>query len=151
MTAQREVDRAEAAGLVVSRREGRNRLVGANPDHPLFQPLRQVVVAAFGAPSVVAEEFAGVAGAERVLLFGSWVARYLGQDGPPPADVDVLVLGQDVDRAGVDAAADRAEKRLGLPVQATVRTLRAWEEASDPFLATVRGRPVVEVLERGGG
>lgn len=153
MTAQREVDLAEAAGLVVSRKEGRNRRVRANPDHPLFQPLCQVVLAAFGAPQIVAEEFASVAGGELVVLFGSWVARYLGEQGPQPEDVDVLVIGGDVDREAVDAAADRAERRLRLPVQATVRSLQAWRAAdggddADPFLATVRDRPILTVLER---
>jgi DNA-binding transcriptional ArsR family regulator len=39
-TAQREVDRAEAAGIVTSRYEGRNRRVPINPDHYLYKPLR---------------------------------------------------------------------------------------------------------------
>lgn len=153
MTAQREVDRAESAGLVVSRHEGRNRRVRGNPDHPLFQALRQVVVTAFGVPQVVAEEFAHIPGGDLVVLFGSWVARYLGEEGPQPADIDVLVVGDQVDREAVDAAADRAEQRLALPVQAMVRGARAWRaadepDADDPFLVTVRARPSLTVLER---
>ncbi len=89
-----------------------------------------MVLAAFGAPQVVAEEFAGIRGGERVVLFGSWAARYAGEDGPSPADVDVLVLGDEVDREAVDAAADRAERRIGLPVQVTVRSVRDWEDAT---------------------
>ena len=145
-TAQREVDRAEEAGIVASRHEGRNRRVRFNSDHHLAQPLRQVLLATFGAPAVVADEFAGVGGADEILLYGSWVARYQGHDGPPPHDIDVLVIGDDVDRAAVDAAAERAEQRLGLPVQAAIRRRDAWHEARDPFLATVRSRPHLTVL-----
>jgi DNA-binding transcriptional ArsR family regulator len=145
-TAQREVDRAEDAGVVISHHEGRNRRVRINPDHYLYQPLRQLLLATFGAPAIITEEFAGVRGAEQILLHGSWVARYEGQDGPPPRDIDVLVIGDDVDRADVDAAADRVERRLALPVQATIRSQDAWRAARDSFLATVKSRPHMTVL-----
>lgn len=146
MTAQREVDRADQAHVVVSHYEGRNRRVRINREHFLFEPLRRLLLAAFGAPQVVAEEFADVSGAQQVVVYGSWVARYFGEQGPPPHDVDVLVIGDEVDREQVDAAADRAERRLGLPVQATVRTSRAWAAVDDPFLTTVRDRPRLTVL-----
>lgn len=34
-----------------------------------------------------------VDGVERVLVFGSWACRHLGEPGPTPRDIDVLVLG----------------------------------------------------------
>jgi DNA-binding transcriptional ArsR family regulator len=145
-TVQREIDRAEDAGVVVSHHEGRNRRVRINTGHYLYQPLRQLLLATFGAPAIIADEFAGLRGAEQILLYGSWVARYEGQDGPPPRDIDVLVIGDDIDRAAVDAAADRAERRLALPVQATIRSQEAWYATRDPFVATVRSRPHMIVL-----
>ena len=74
-----------------------------------------------GPDAFVAEDFAGIEGAAAVLLFGSWAARYLGEPGRAPNDIDVLVIGEP-DRDAVDDAAKRAERRIGLPVQATVRT-----------------------------
>lgn len=82
-TAHRDVARLVDTGLVASRSVGRTRLYQANAD------------------------------VEAVLLFGSWAARYAGQDGPPPADIDVLVIGTP-HRAAVYAAADRAAARLHL-------------------------------------
>lgn len=144
-TAQREVDRAEAAGIVTSRYEGRNRRIRINPDHYLYQPLRQLLLATYGAPAILVEEF-GDLDADLVILYGSWAARYEGHDGRPPNDIDVLIIGDTIDRRAVDQAADRAERRLALPVQATIRTREAWCRADDPFTATVRSRPHLTLL-----
>lgn len=40
---------------------------------------------------MIAEEFP-IPGAEQVVIFGSWAARCAGEAGPPPHDLDVLVL-----------------------------------------------------------
>ncbi len=144
-TAQREVNRAEQAGIVTVRRVGPARLVRANPAHPMFTPLRQVILATYGPPVVVAQQFAGIDGAAAVILFGSWAARYAGEAGRAPNDIDVLVVG-DADRDVVDDAADRAEREIGLPVQATVRSLDQWRRARESFITEVKRRPLVAVL-----
>ena len=144
-TAQREVDRAEAAGIVASRYEGRNRRIRINANHYLYQPLRQLLLATYGAPAILAEEFGGL-DADLVIVYGSWAARYEGHDGKTPNDIDVLIVGDSIDRLAVDRAADRAERRLSLPVQATIRSSEAWRQADDPFIATVKSRPHLTLL-----
>jgi hypothetical protein len=79
------------------------------------------------------------------VLFGSWAARYLGEPGRAPNDIDVLVIGA-ADRDVVDDAAERAERRIGVPVQATARTRSQWESGRETFLHEVRSRPLVLVL-----
>ncbi|MGD9753791.1 MAG: ArsR family transcriptional regulator, partial [Acidimicrobiia bacterium] len=105
-TVQREIDRAEDAGLVTTEKIGPTRLVQANPGHPLYAAVRQLILATYGPPAIVAEEFASIEGADTVLLFGSWAARYLGEPGRGPNDIDVLVIGR-ADRDDVDDAAER--------------------------------------------
>ena len=144
-TVQREVSRAEKAGIVTTEKVGPTRLVRANRDHPLFDALSRVLLATYGPPAVVADEFQGIDAADAVLLFGSWAARYLGQPGRAPNDVDVLVIGSS-DRDAVDDAAERVERRVGLPVQATVRTRAQWEAVRESFIQEVRSRPLVLVL-----
>src|SRR5438132_254310 len=61
-TVQREVNRAERAGIVTVRRVGPARLVRANTVHVLFAPLRQLILATYGPPVVVARQFAGLDG-----------------------------------------------------------------------------------------
>lgn len=144
-TVQREVDRAEQAGIVTTEKIGPARLVRANTAHPLYDSVRRIILATYGPPAVIADEFDGLDRAEAVILFGSWAARYLGESGRAPNDIDVLVIG-DADRDAVDDAAERAERRIGLPVQATVRSRSQWVSARDTFIEDVRSRRLVVVL-----
>jgi hypothetical protein len=141
-TVTAEVRRLEHADLVRTRSVGRSKLVTANADNPYIRPLTELVTMAFGPPPVVAEEFADVAGIKDLWLYGSWAARYTGTAGRPPADVDVLVVG-DVDRDEVHDAARRAEHRLGREVNTTIRSRRAWKRADDAFASTVKSSPMV--------
>lgn len=145
-TVQREIGRAEAAGLVTSEKIGPARLVRANPAHPLYGPVAQLILATYGPPAIIAREFAELDGVDAVMLFGSWAARYLGEGGRAPNDIDVLVIGSP-DRDAVDDAAERAERVLGMPVQATVRSRAQWAAARDGFLQSVKDRPIVVVLD----
>ena len=143
-TLHREVIRLDQAGLIVSRTHGRNRLIRANLDHPASRALTQLLEITFGPKAVIAEEFA-IAGAEQVVIFGSWAARYAGEVGPPPHDIDVLVVGK-VDRADVYDAADRASARLGIEVNPVVRSPKQWAEPADALVAQIKESVHVTVL-----
>ena len=144
-TLHREVVRLDEAGLLSSRTLGRNRLVRANTAHPGAPALTQLLELTFGPKAVVAEEFA-IPGVEKVVIFGSWAARYAGQAGPPPHDIDVLVVGE-VDRADLYDAADRAQARLGIDVNPVVRTAAQWEHPQDALVAQIGDSPHTIVLD----
>jgi DNA-binding transcriptional ArsR family regulator len=143
-TAHRELARLEESGLLVGRQVGRSRLLRANDRHRAFAPLAQLLLVTFGPHVVIAEEFDDRVGADRVLVYGSWAARYDGVPGPAPGDVDVLVVGP-VRRAEVYAAAERAEARLGVPVNPVVRSEARWRDGGDPLVATIRSVPYLDV------
>ncbi|WP_244918331.1 helix-turn-helix domain-containing protein [Mycobacterium xenopi] len=146
--AQQEVERLVAAHVLRDRRQGRNRLISANPDHPAYMPLAQLALLTFGPHNILAEEFGAIEGVERVLIFGSWAARYTGQPGPPPNDIDVLVIGE-TSRMDVFDAADRAQKRIGVAVNPEQATTSQWANPSDwPLLKDIQQRPYVAVFPR---
>lgn len=149
-TVQREVSRLEDAGLVRTRKIGNTRLVQADTTSPSFEPLAELVLQAFGPKRVIAEETMGIHGVAEVLIFGSWAARYKGVPGPPPADIDVLVIGS-AKPADVHDAVRRAEKRLRRPVNATVRTMARWERGDDAFLRHARSAPHLVVWQQPKG
>lgn len=100
---------------------------------------------AFGVPHLVARALDKIAGIEQVSIYGSWAARYQGEQGPRPVgDVDVLVLGEP-DRDELFEATSTLENRLGRPIQITIRNPRWLETGSGSFHDTVVGRPLVEV------
>jgi len=144
-TLHREVVRLVESGLVASRTLGRNRLLRVNLDHPATPALTRLLEVTFGPKAVIGEEFA-IKGADQVMIFGSWAARYAGQKGPPPNDIDVLVIG-DIDRADLYEAADRAQVRLGIEVNPAVRTTRQWNAVADALIAQIKASPFTVVFD----
>lgn len=147
-SAQREVARAEQAGVISSRRLGSTRLVKV-ADSPLTRPLTDLLLRSFGPRQLLAEALTGLAGIEAAYLFGSWAARYAGQEGRAPADLDVLVIGRP-DRDELDEVAQRAGARLAREVNITIRSSQWWREGDDAFHAEVTRRPLVPILEPEG-
>jgi len=146
-TVAREVNRLGDAGILRIVRQGRGSLVSGNEANPALAPLRDLVAVAFGPRFVVAEEFAGMDGLAELVVFGSWAARYRGERGPVPVDVDVLVVGT-IDRTAVYDAADRAAHRLHREVNPTVMSVQRWtmpDETADPVVRALRGRPLVRL------
>lgn len=144
-TVHGEVRRLTDAGLILRREVGRSVMVRADTGNRVTGPLTELLMLSWGPPQVVAEEFAGLEGAEEVLIFGSWAARYRQRPGKPPHDLDVLVVGHP-NREDVYDAADRAQERLGLPVNPVIRSPEAWREAADPLVRQIQSGPFVEVL-----
>src|SRR5260370_9039125 len=102
----------------------------------------------FGGGLVVGEEFGGRGGVSQVIIYGSWAARYGGESGPAPRDVDVLLVGAP-DRDAAYEAARRAEERLGREVNVTIRGVQDWQSASDGVTPQLRASPLLEVPRRG--
>ena len=145
-TVLREAHRLVEAGLVRDRAVGRSRLLSAATDHRAAGPLTQLLALTFGPQPVLEDTFRDLKGVRSVHIYGSWAARYLGAPGPPPGDVDVIVVGSPA-RAGVYAASDAAQEKLGLPVNPTIRTVAQWEQASDSLVAQIRTSPLVTVFD----
>jgi DNA-binding transcriptional ArsR family regulator len=139
----REVERLVGGGILEDRRVGRSRLVKARTDTPLYRPLSEVISVTFGPLPLLAEALSGLAGVREAHIYGSWAARYRGEPGPPPGDVDVLVVGS----PDADTLFDLAEgvsRRLGREVNVHRVSPASWAaDSADPFLTSVRERPLV--------
>lgn len=68
-----------------------------------------------------------------------------GEAGPPPHDIDVLVVGE-VDRADLYDAADRARERLGIEVNPVLCSEEQWADPSDPLVAQIEKSAHLSVL-----
>jgi predicted nucleotidyltransferase len=106
--------------------------------------LRALLLKAYGPKSELADLVGDVDGVLEAYVFGSWAARYAGEWGSAPADVDVLFIG-DPDRIAVEDFEAAAEDRLGRPVQVTTVAPRVWSDSKTPFVRTIKGRPLVRI------
>lgn len=146
-TLQREAQRLAEVDLIRSRKIGRTRLYSANRTHPATGPLTQLVMMSFGPIEVIADEFA-IDGVEQVIIFGSWAARYANQPGPPPKDIDVLVIGA-ARELDVFAAADHAQQRIGIDVNPLRATPQQWAEPGEwPLMVEIHNRPHTTIYRR---
>jgi DNA-binding transcriptional ArsR family regulator len=141
-----EATRLAEAGLINARKRGNLRLVRAETDSLLSRPLTDLLAVTYGPLPVLTELLATVQGVAEAYIYGSWAARYRGEPGPIPVDVDVLVIGTAA-LDDLDDAAERAEQILRRPVN--IRRIRPeiWGQAdpADPFLRSVRSRPLVGI------
>jgi len=146
-TVSREVGRLSEVGLLRSVRRGRMRLVQANDQLPYYPELRGLLLKTVGPAAVLSHELASVEHIDEAFIFGSWAARYQGEGGPAPRDIDVLVIGEP-DLDAVYSACRRAEAGIRLDVNPIVRSKAAWRRRGPGFLAEVRNGPLVRVAER---
>lgn len=141
-TVFRETRRLLDAGLLRGERVGRALVLRAAEDNPATAPLRQLLVVTYGASHLIERALAGIAGIDEAFVHGSWAARFHGEHGGSPGDVDVLIVGQPARRT-VDAALADLESELGREVNVTYVSPERWNSPDDPFVTTVRARPLV--------
>jgi DNA-binding transcriptional ArsR family regulator len=147
-TVSREADRLVGSELITERRRGNLRLLQANTQTPLARPLTELLMLTYGPRAVLGEVLAAVSGVDEAYIYGSWAARYSGEPGAIPRDIDVLVVGDADDDALFDAA-HAAERILGREVNLRRVAPTTWHGGrDDPFLTSVRSRPLV-VIEVG--
>ncbi|MGH7545086.1 MAG: nucleotidyltransferase domain-containing protein [Gemmatimonadota bacterium] len=140
---QREVERLVGADLLTERRSGNRRYLRANDRHPLFQPIRDIVLKTEGLADVLRESL-GTRGIDFALVFGS-IASHHATAG---SDVDLLIVGS----LGLREAVRRlgpAHDRLGREINPVVWSRDEFERRrgrSDPFLRRLLEGPVVRVI-----
>ncbi len=143
-TVSDEVARLVTAELLTRRKVGRSNLLTPNSVNRLLAPLTAIVLATMGPHRLVRDAFSTLAGVDHLIIYGSWAARYRGEVGRPPNDLDVLVVGTP-DRAAVYDAAEAVEHRARLPVNPVIASSTRWADPADPLMIQIRSRPTVAI------
>jgi hypothetical protein len=141
-----EANRLAQAGLVREQRTGNMRLLSAETEGPLSRPLTDLMAVTYGPLPVLTACLADVRGVEHAFIYGSWAARYHDQPGPPPRDIDLLIVGE-ADPDDIEDAVQPARQQLRREVNVRRLPSASWNDRSptDPFLASIHERPLVEL------
>ncbi len=154
-TVQRDIELLEQTGIVHSMRVGKTRVVRVDPRCASLGELRALFEKTYGPPQILSELLAGLTGLTDAFIFGSWAARYAGEEGAAPGDIDLLVIGDDekLDANLVYKAAQTASQRLGREVNVSIVNEDEWRNDHNGFLDTIRERALLRLpeLPRGGG
>lgn len=113
---QRELKRLVAAGLVLRRVRGRQVHFRANPDSPVYDELRGLLLKTAGAVEVLRSALASLSDRVRFAFIYGSVAR---GDERRQSDIDLMVVG-DVSLGEVVKCLGPAQERLGREVNPTV-------------------------------
>lgn len=145
-TVSHEVARLVEAGLLDTRREGNRTLVRAEQDTTYSGDLRSLLTKAYGPLAAIRDRFDDLP-VTLVAVFGSWAERWTGSPGPPPNDIDLLVVG-DVSYEQVWEAVADLSSRLGIEVNPVLRDPDGWAQDDTPFATEVRNGPLVPAIDR---
>ncbi len=116
-----ELNRFESAGLLNSFSNGNKRMFKANPKHPLFMELRNIVLKHLGVDRIIEEVVSRLGDVNRVYLTGDLA---LGKD---TGIIDLVLVG-DVNREYLGNLVTKAEALLDRKIRYLVYNL---EEASE--------------------
>ena len=130
-TVQNELAMLLKAQLLLSRRDGNRRYYRANPAHPLFPDLRQLVLKTAGLRDVLAAALQHLPGIAVALVFGSLANGTAGA----ASDIDLLVIGD----TGLRALAPRLRpvaEQLGREINPVTMTATEFARgrSSNPLL-----------------
>ncbi len=117
-----ELGRLERLGLLVARREGREKYYRINDRHPLFPELKQMVYKTAGLGDVLRQAVGGTPGIDAAFIFGS-VAK---GDEHATSDIDLFVLGTP-DQTVLASALHEAEGRLGREINLVTMAAKEWQ------------------------
>ncbi|HWH25082.1 MAG TPA: hypothetical protein VNT53_00345 [Pseudolysinimonas sp.] len=144
-----EANRLVSSGFAVERRVGVARLLRAPDPSPLVNALRDLLTLSYGPATVIHDLVVDIDGLELAFIYGSWAARYLGERGPVPQDIDVALIGR-VSADDGDRVAQEAQRLLQKSVDVRRIPTDVWRSAepTNPFVLSLQDRPKVTVFER---
>jgi DNA-binding transcriptional ArsR family regulator len=142
-TVHQEVEKLVRADLLSERRDGNRRYLRANEHHPLFRPVREIVLKTDGLAGILHDAL-GSPGVEFSLVFGS-IAAATPKAG---SDVDLLIVGTISLRETVRRLRS-AHEILGreiVPVVWTPSEYTMRRDRKDPFLMRILEGPMIPVI-----
>ncbi len=144
-TVHREARRLIDAGIFNENKIGNAVVVEFNPDSPMTLPLRQLIETALGPVPILKDLLSRIDGIAAVYIFGSWAARTSGISGPPPSDIDVIIIGNP-EVGEIYKACRSAGLRLRQTVNPILMGENEWREPS-AFNESIKSRPLVTVID----
>jgi len=145
-TVSREVNRLADAGILKMQTVGRSRLVSANWELSWAEPLAQVLDRTIGPLARLSEALGELPEIVSAWVYGSWAERYHGMGGMPPRDIDVLVVGDDIDVIKLTVITDRVSDMIVLPVNTQTVSTAIWADPEPgSFIDQLRHRPLVSI------
>jgi hypothetical protein len=109
-----ELNRFERAGLLNSEREGNKKIYQANPSHPLYSDIHNLILKETGIDKVIEKVIHRIGKLEYVYLTGDFAE---GKDSPV---IELILVGAEIDREYLARKVLQAEDLVGRKVSSVV-------------------------------
>lgn len=120
---QRELTDLSSAGLLMVRKQGKQKHYQANAGSPVFAELRALVLKTMGLADVLRAALAPLAGQIDVAFVYGSMAR---QQGTAHSDVDLLVISSTLGYGELFGSLEGAAQQLGRTVNPTLYSASEW-------------------------
>jgi len=120
-----ELNRFEEAGMLQSEVDGNRKMYRANTGHPLFPEIQSILKKVTGIDEIVQKVIQRLGGVDQVYLTGELAE---GKDVPV---IDLVVIGDEIDRAYLQQLCNRAEEWVSRSVRTLVFTpeeFKQWQK-----------------------
>lgn len=132
----RELSRMERAGILVSGQREKRKSFRANQSFVFFPELRGLALRTVGVAGQLLDALAGLSGVRHAFVYGP----YTRGDGPNSGEIDLLIIGDDLDGNRLDELMEVVEKRLGRTINYIVYDCAEFEakvKARNAFLMEI--------------
>jgi predicted nucleotidyltransferase len=124
---ERELSKLERSGLISAEWIGNQKHYRANPSAPIFEELRGIVEKTFGLTEPIRRSFAPYADAIKTAFVYGSVAK---QTDKADSDIDLMVIGNDLNYSDLYTAAQQAESKLRRKVNPLFLSMKDWRRKS---------------------
>ena len=142
---QRELKQLSEAGIIQRTEIGRQAFFNANPDCPIYQELRSLIIKTFGVADVLRQALAELAEKiETAFIFGSIVSGEFNQS----SDIDVMVIGG-ISFSDIVSALSPAQEVLAREINPSVfpsAEFRKRLSEKQHFLKSVQNSPKIFLI-----
>lgn len=140
----RELENLEQAGVILSEEEAGRRMFQLNPEYPLLDELRGMILKTVGAGDRIREALSGLESVHAAFIYGSYA------DGQVDAysDIDLMIIAE-ANLEKISTAISALEMELGRPVNVVTYSLQEWKsklKAQDPFVTAVIEAPKIMIV-----
>jgi predicted nucleotidyltransferase len=143
---ERELSRLRRSGLVSVERIGNQKHYRANHESPVYRELQGLVLKTVGLVEPLAEALKPyAANINAAFVFGS-VAKGTHHAG---SDIDLMVIGDDLNYADLYVSLQRAESKLYRPIKPLFLSLNDWRRKlaeTESFVQKINGQPKILII-----
>jgi predicted nucleotidyltransferase len=143
---QRELQKLVESGLVTSRDIGRQRHFQANPQSPIFNELRQIMLKTVGVGEPIRLALQRMKTPIHLALIYGSIAK---GDATAQSDIDLLVVDNHIELEALYRTLEPVEKQLARKISPNLMTSAEFERRrreSKPFVARVLGGPTISLI-----